>query len=490
MLSLRDYQEGALDALRDGFQQGHRAQMLYLPTGGGKTEIAIAMMERAAKNYKKAAMVLDRIVLCNQTSMRLDRYGIAHGVMQSGHWRYRPYERIQVCSAQTLEKRGSFPGIDLLIVDEAHNTRAKTAEFIKARPELKVVGLSASPFTKGLGGIYSRVVNASTTGALVEAEMLAPLRVYVCRQIDMDGAKKIAGEWSDKDASERGIKIVGDVVSEWVAKTAQVFGGPKKTIVFCAGVKHGEELARSFAQAGYNFVSVSYRDGDDFKKQVFEEFAKPDTVIHGLIATDILTKGFDVPDVMVGVSARPFSKSFSSHVQQMGRVMRSSPGKSFALWLDHSGNYLRFREDWEAIYSDGCDKLEDGKEKAKPEPKDREKKDATCPSCGTVFAPRATVCACCGYERPSRSLIEVAPGEMEEVGAMNRAGVEEKRRFYSELLWIAEARNYRKGWAANKYREKFGVWPRNVIEEPVSPSFATLQWVKSRQIAWAKARAA
>jgi DNA repair protein RadD len=56
---------------------------------------------------------------------------------------------------------------------------------------------------------------------------------------------------------------------------------------------------------------------------------------------------------MIGVSARPFTKSFMSHVQQMGRVMRSYPEKDFALWLDHSGNYLRFQEDWDELYHDG-----------------------------------------------------------------------------------------------------------------------------------------
>jgi hypothetical protein len=65
---------------------------------------------------------------------------------------------------------------------------------------------------------------------------------------------------------------------------------------------------------------------------------EPDSAIHGLIACDILTKGFDVPDVMIGVSARPYTKSLSAHIQQMGRVMRPSEGKTFALWLDHSGS--------------------------------------------------------------------------------------------------------------------------------------------------------
>lgn len=264
-LELYPYQKQLIESLREGFKAGYRSQMLYASTGAGKTEIAISLLDATARNYHRAAMVLDRVILCNQTSERLDKYGIDHGVLQSGHWRYRPYERIQVCSAQTLEKRGTLPDIDLLVVDEAHQTRKQTIQFIKNNPKVRVVGLSATPFTKGLGQVYTNVVSAITTHELVNIGQLVPLRVYVGKEIDMAGAKKVAGEWSEKEAGVRGIKITGDVVSEWVKKTTEVFGGPRKTIVFAAGVAHAADLAQKFAEAGYNFVSLSYKDDDDFK---------------------------------------------------------------------------------------------------------------------------------------------------------------------------------------------------------------------------------
>lgn len=487
-LELRPYQESGIDGLRAGFADGHKAQILYGPTGCGKTELAIAMLKAANDKGTRSAMVLDRIVLCNQTSARLDKYQIPHGVLQSGHWRYRPYERIQVCSAQTLEKRGSFPGLDLLIIDEAHQTRKQTIEFVKAHPEVKVVGLTATPFTKGLGKVYTNIVGTATTEFLVDDGNLVPLRVFLAKQIDMTGAKKIAGEWSDKEAGERGVKITGDIVNEWIAKTHELFGGPKKTIVFCAGVAHGEDLARKFGEAGYNFVSVSYKDDDQFKADAFEEFAKPDSAIHGLIATDILTKGFDVSDVMVGISARPFTKSLSSHVQQLGRVMRTHPGKEFACWLDHSGNYLRFREEWESLYSDGPGALDDGKEKAKPEPTEREKKANTCPKCNAIFAPKADVCAHCGYTRVRMNGVVVLPGEMHELAKRERAAKEDRQLFYSELIWIARERGYKPGWSFFKYKEKFGMEPRGMSDNPIAPSLTTRSWVRSQQIRWAKSR--
>jgi superfamily II DNA or RNA helicase len=450
--------------------------------------MAIALLDASADKGNRAAMVLDRIVLCNQTSIRLDKYGIDHGVLQSGHWRFRPDRKIQICSAQTLEKRGSFPGLKVLIVDEAHQTRKQTVEFIKSNPGVKVIGLTATPFTKGLGKIYTRVVSSVTTQELVKLGKLAPLKVFVAKEIDMTGAKKVAGEWSQDEVTERGLKITGDIVTEWVKKTHEVFGGPRKTVVFCAGVAHGADLAEKFAQAGYNFVSLSYKDDDKFKADAIEEFAKADTTIHGLIATDILTKGFDVSDVMIGVSARPFSKSLSSHIQQMGRVMRSHEGKDFALWLDHSGNYLRFQDEWEQIYEVGVSELDDAKEKSKKEPTEKEKAAAKCPVCAHVWPRNADACPSCGHVHARRNAVSTVPGEMQELGASAGALRQQKRAWFGQLLAIAQERGYQRGWAANKYKTKFGSWPNGLSEVPVTPTLEVARWVKSEQIRWAKSK--
>jgi superfamily II DNA or RNA helicase len=472
--------------LRDGFAAGHRSQILVGPTGFGKTECAIALLEATKKKGNKAAMILDRIVLCDQTSQRLEKYKIEHGVLQSGHWRYRPYENIQVCSAQTLEKRGSFPGLSLLVIDECHAKRRQTTDFIKNNPHIKVVGLSATPLTKGLGEIYTNIVNPVTTKELVDDELLVPLRVFVAKEIDMTGAKKIAGEWSEAEATKRGMQITGDIVSEWIKKTHEIYGKPVKTIVFCSGVAHGEDLSRKFAEQGYNFISISYKDDGDFKREVIEDFGKPDTDIHGLIATDVLTKGFSVDDVMIGVSARPFSKSLSSHIQQMGRVMRTHPSKSFATWLCHSGNYIRFQEDWEEIYNNGVHELDDAREKAKKEKTDKEKQAAKCPKCGHLWAGGSDTCIHCGYTREKRSMVESVPGEMEELKAA--ASRESKQDWYSMCQYMVKYHGWSPGRAAHTFREKFGTWPKGLAETPQTPSVEFNKAVKAALIKYLKGK--
>lgn len=462
MLNLRPYQERSLESLRGGFRDGHKTQILYMPTGGGKTESAISLLVATAQKGNRAAMIMDRRILVDQTSARLDKYNIEHGVLMAGHWRWRPHEKIQICSAQTLEKCESFPDLDLIIVDECHTIRQQVADYIR-NTGIRSIGLSASPFTKGLGSIYENVVCDITTNDLVNEGSLIPLKVFVAKEIDMKGAKKVAGEWSQKEATERGIKITGDIVSEWVKKTHEFFDKPEKTIVFCAGVAHGADLQNRFNESGYNFISISYQDDDDYKQDVIKEFSKPDSTITGLIATDILTKGFDVPDVKIGISARPFTKSFSSHVQQMGRVMRPCFGKDFALWLDHSGNYLRFKPEWEELFYDGVSSLDDGKEKPKPEPTDKEKEAAKCPKCSALWPAKSDICSNCGHVRERKNDVTVKAGELVEIGAPLKNEKYEsayKESFYQQLLKYAKDRGYKDGYAFWKYKAKFKLEPK------------------------------
>ena len=261
------------------------------------------------------------------------------------------------------------------------------------------------------------------------------------------------------------------------------------SIVDLTGVAHGADLAQKFAEAGYNFVSLSYKDDDQYKQDAIAEFSKADSSIHGLIATDILTKGFDVSDVMIGVSARPFSKSLSSHIQQMGRVMRSHPDKEFGLWLDHSGNYLRFRDDWDDVFENGVQKLDDGREKPKKEPSKKEKEAAKCPKCSAFWPGNSDTCPNCGHVRLRRNDVEAVPGYMEELAGANAAR-ELKRKWLAELKFVCAQENYNPGWAAHKFKEKFGSWPNGINVEPAPASLEVQRWLRSRRIAWAKARKA
>lgn len=501
-IALRPYQEQAIEGLRDGFRAGHHRQMLVAPTGAGKTLVSAYLMQEAKKKGTRSAFVVDRIALVDQTSAVLDTYGIDHGVIQAGHWRRRLYEPIQICSAQTLEKRGFFPDLSLLIVDEAHCVREKTAQLIRNRDELKVLALTATPFTKGLGELYTNVVNVTTTNTLIAEGYLCPLKMYAAVSPDMSGAKIVAGEWSDKEVEERGLTIIGDIVSEWSKKTEEHFGGPAKTIVFSATVDHGEEICRQFRAAGYRFEQISYRDTDDEKRRaLISEFRKPDSQIVGLVSCEVLTKGFDVPDVLVGVSARPYRKSLSSHIQQLGRVMRPSPGKTFGLWLDHSGNVHRFHQDTLDVWENGVPALVAGAldDKVRKDPDEKVMQEIKCPRCKLILPPRCEVCPGCGLERKRQSLVEAAAGEMVMVGGAKKpaegkyAFLANRNDVWRQLATLAMERKNgdaekAQKWAQAQFNNIYGEFIRRRVENtpPTSPSYQLQQLVTANMIRFAK----
>lgn len=501
-LTLRPYQTESVEALRRGIREGKRAQMYYLPTGGGKGTLAAYFLQEAQRKGMRASLIVDRRVLVEQTSQVLDRYQIPHGVAMAGHWRYRPYELVQVASAQTLEARGFFPDMKLAILDEGHILRKSIVEFVKARRnDLVVLGLSASPFTKGIGQVYDGVVSGGTTNGLIGTGFLVGPMFYAATTPDMNGAKIVAGEWSDKDIEERGLKIVGDIVAEWVDKTNRHFGGPAKTICFSATVDHGEEICRQFNAAGFNFQQISYRDkNEERRRELIEEFKRPDSSINGLVSVEALTRGFDVPDVAVGIGARPLRKSFSTHIQMLGRVMRSSPGKSQCIWLDHGGNCLRFWSDTVALFRDGVTTLNnndlDGK--ARKEPTEQEKEAIKCAKCAFILPPSARVCPACGHERVRRSLVESVAGTMVEVGHNGKAlpsFLQDRDAVWRQLSGYALERkggdeDAARRFAQAQYKNLYGAFAHKRFDpsEIETPSADLVKRVRSNLIRWAKGR--
>jgi hypothetical protein len=68
-----------------------------------------------------------------------------------------------------------------------------------------------------------------------------------------------------------------------------------------------------------------------------------------------------------------------------------------------------------------------------------------------------------------------------------RDDVKIRQQFFSELLYVAKNKSYSPNWASHKYREKYGVWPRDLVFRTDTPSIATMNWIKSRMIAYSRA---
>ncbi|EDM70816.1 putative helicase [Roseobacter sp. AzwK-3b] len=477
-ICLRDYQEDAIQALRDGIRAGKMRQVLAAPTGAGKTVIASHLLREADRKGSYALFLVDRVSLVDQTSATLDNYDISHGVIQADHPRFDPYANIQVCSIQTLENR-RLPRIpNLICYDEAHVRFAKILRYMDSLPDCVKIGLTATPFSKGMADDWDAAVNVRTTRSLIDDGYLIQPKIYVAKSPEDEslGLNK-RGEFSEKDASSAGIQIIGDVVKEWVKKTNENFGGPVKTIVFSPTVEHGRELCAAFAAVGYDFQQISYLDKDDETRRLkIQEFRKPDSQIQGLVSCGVLTRGFDVTDVQCGISCRPYRKSLSSHMQEMGRVMRPHGHDKKAIWLCHSGNVERFSIDMFDVWENGVGELSHAqKQDSKPrERTEKTKEKVVCKECSGAM--RGPTCTVCGWERPARSGINVIDGELQEFDLSKQSGMEPRAGLRAECLkdpravWQAalaftsertrKGENHARRWA---YGVWCGIYPNNKL---------------------------
>lgn len=425
----REFQLSAHNALRKGFRDGHKNQLIMAPTGAGKTYLGLRICNEAVQKGKRAVFLCDRTTLINQTSEVADRYGLdEHGIIQAKHWRRRPEELLQIASVQTIAKREYWPKMDVLVVDEAHTAYKAWTEFAMTTGAA-VIGLSATPFTVGLGKIFTNLVNATTMHELTQNGVLVPMKIFSCSKPDMNGAATAGGEWTDKAAEERGMEIIGDVVSDWVKH-----GDNRKTIVFGATINHCEELAKQFINAGIMAAVFTSETTAKEREDLLKEYRKPNSHLKVLISVEALAKGFDVPDVGCVCDARPLRKSLSTAIQMWGRGLRSSPdtGKVDCRLLDFSGNIIRFFDDFNEIYFNGLGSLDDGEKLDKEIRKKEEFESKGCPKCG--YTPFSKRCMACGHEKVSSQISSSLPGHMQEI-TMGEGKNKKKLADNAEHLW-------------------------------------------------------
>lgn len=477
--SPRPFQVSAHDALRQGVRDGHKNQLLMAPTGAGKSYLGLRLAHEALLKGKRAVFVCDRTTLINQTSQTADSYGLAaHGIVQANHWRRDKSMPFQIASAQTLAKRDFWPDADLIIIDEAHTQLKVWTEYIM-RTKAVCIGLSATPFSPGLGKLFTNLVNATTMNELTQSGVLVPMRVLSCKKANMEGAATAGGEWTDSAAEERGMEIVGDVVSEWFK-----FGENRKSIVFGATIAHCQELCRQFIDSGVMAAVFTADTTPDERAVLLKEYRKQDSALRVLISVEALAKGFDVPDVGCVVDCRPLRKSLSTAIQMWGRGLRSSPetGKKDCLLLDHSGNILRFLEDFTEIFFNGLDALDMGEKLDKKIRKEEDKDEAKgCPSCG--YKPFAKRCMACGYEYQAPALVGAIPGEMQEVMLGKKKLADDHMHLWHQVCTYARAHSIpdkQRGRAWHLYQKITGKEPPKAWSFTEAPNVEITRNVRNK----------
>ena len=490
----RAFQVSAHEKLREGIRAGHKRQLLVAPTGAGKTYLGLRIAHEALLKERRALFVCDRTALINQTSVRADEYGLtAHGIVQAEHKRRDNSMPLQIASIQTIAARGYWPEADVIIIDEAHTQHSAWVEHLKTT-QAAVVGLTATPCSKGLGLSFTSMVNAATMEELTKLGVLVPMRILSCITPDMKGAKTAGGEWTAKAASEREMQIIGDVVAEW-----QKHGEGRKTIAFGADIAYCTQLVQRFNEAGIGAECFTSETSSGDRERLLREFAKPESHIRVLSSVEALAKGFDVQDIGCVIDARPLRKSLSTAIQMWGRGLRSSTdtGKTDCILLDHSGNIRRFYDDFVEVYFNGFHTLDDAEKlDASPRPEQEDFIAGGCPSCG--HKPFHRRCLSCGFEKVTTALVDEQAGEMQEIRIGKKVIAPDAENLWAQLCTYAKGsiRSEKKaGWCWHKFREITGTevprhFPR-VEEAPIVGIHpGTVSKLKQLRIKWHKGQGA
>lgn len=471
---LRPHQERAISKLRSSLGQGHKRVVLQGSVGFGKTLVAATIIRGALEKGNKVIFTAPMISLINQTVSAFEAEGIWDiGVMQANHPRTDETAMVQIASVQTLQRR-DIPQAAMVIVDECHIKSKVIEKLMEERPDIYFVGLSATPWAKGMGLMWQDLVIPCTMAELVETGYLSKYEVFAPHVPDLSGVKVKAGEYVESDVervmSEGG--IVASVVQTWLEK-----GENRPTLCFGVNRAHAAKMHESFISSG---VASEYVDGmiDMVEREIIaRRFRSGETKVVCSVRT--MTTGVDLP-VSCIVDAAP-TKSEMLHIQKLGRGMRINPGTEDLVVLDHAGNCLRLGLPTE-IHYETLDTSKPGEPQEK-KPK-ADKLPEPCPKCGVLFSGR--VCQC-GYERKPISTIEVAEGELVSItGGRKAYTMEDKQKFWSMALWLAEKRGKTEKLALGLYKGKFGVWPRMLSDEPMPADQEFMNYEKSRRIAYAK----
>ena len=492
---LRPLQAEAYKNLRSETDFRGQRIVMQAPCGFGKTLLAGTMIADNLAAGKRSIFTAPALSLIDQTVERFHEYGIHDiGVLQANHPMTAPHRKVQVCSVQTLMRR-DIPLADEVFIDEAHLQFDFVYDWMN-RPEWKdipFIGLTATPWARGMGKHWQKLVVAARLGDMVEQGWLKPLRYFAPIEIDTSGVKMMAGDYHEGQLSEasRKVTILADTVKQWLEH-----GKDRPTIAFCVDRAHAQDMQARFLMCGVKCEYIDANTEAGERQAIGRRMESGESKV--CVSVGCLIAGLDWTFVSCVLFARK-TKSKMLWVQGIGRGMRLHPGQEDCLLLDCAGN-SSLGHPYDIHYHD----LDDGSKAAKAKREAEDKKvhePKKCSKCGAMRQPKVRACPVCGFiPTPPPSVTEQnAPlrelfrnGTREDVQKKARLDLqnhEDMQEWYSSFLAIRDQRGYANGWAAVQFKERFGSWPNKVgmnDEALDAPAPMVSSWVTARMIKFVK----
>lgn len=453
-MTLRAYQQTAIDSVLNFFRstKGEMCNPLVVaPTGSGKSHIIAGLCSQIIKRWPEVHITVaqHRKELIQQNFEKFVKMApeITAGVFSAG-LRSRDIKQVTFAGIQTVfNKAPLFAFQHLLIVDEAHliprEGEGRYRTFIeglrKVNPKMKVIGLTATPYRldsghlcEGENALFSDVCYDIELRGLIDDGYLSKLISSNSKnQANLDTARTRGGEFMPEDIARimDETRLVESAVTEIIRKGEN----RKSWLLFCSGVKHSEHVSAELKKRGISAECITGETPPMLRQMWIERFKKGE--LQAITNCDVLTTGFDAPNVDMVVLLRP-TQSTGLYVQMVGRGCRLSPGKENCLILDFAGNIKRFgpvdlpqintqngsETPFEVCIS--CDHVYDKKLEKCPQCGELPKK--LCKSCGSVNLKTAEDCFACGAPFASSTPRKVKHEVEPEKEALILSEIEEK----------------------------------------------------------------
>ena len=400
---LRPYQQAAIDSIYSYYSSGNKGHALVsLPTGSGKSLVQAEFVRGALVNWPDQRFLLlshVKELLQQNADQLLDQWPEADvGIYSAGLGRKELGHAITIAGVQSIHKKAYGVGwISVVIIDECHLLSRKSssmyatllAKLWQVNPKMKLIGLTATPYrldsgslTQGKGALFSDVVYEADVKELIGEGYLSPLvsRLGASRPTgEIAQLGKRGGEFIAAEAGS--LMEQSQIVSAALDEVEALAEGRSKWLIFCVTVEHAATVKDHLTVRQISSAVVTGDTPKEARAGYLRRFKAGE--IKALININVLTTGFNVPDLDCLVMLRP-TMSAGLYVQMLGRGMRTAPGKTDCLVLDFAENILRHGP---------IDKI-------KINPKTGEVGSAPmkeCPGCQALLFISAKDCGDCGY---------------------------------------------------------------------------------------------
>lgn len=340
-LELKEHQKAALKALEQMRDNSETIALLYHATGTGKTTTAVLDAKRCGGRVLFIAHTQE---LVDQATKRFRELWTNTTVGRYCEVIKQPRAHVVCGSVQSVAlhldefKDDEF---DYLIVDEAHHAAADTYQKILSyfKPAF-TLGLTATPERaddKSILEIFKNTAHKLDIQTAVEIGELVPVRcIRIHTNIDLTKVRFNSVQYNIRDLES---KIYVPERNRLIVDTWMQYVRDKRTVVFCASVKHAQQIADLFREQGIKSAAVSGSMKQSERREFQEKFVNRD--IQVLCACDLLNEGWDCPEIEVLFMARP-TMSKVLYTQQLGRGMRLYEGKESLMVFDFVDNASQY----------------------------------------------------------------------------------------------------------------------------------------------------